>query len=101
VERTRPGVFAFLGGDHLGPDVHSITRKKMEAERTGSAVIFPGVRILEKALLSTTAQPDFRAKMEAAGFVPQGMGIEESKKFLEAEAIVIKQLAKDFDLQKQ
>src|SRR5512137_405876 len=54
-------------------------------------------KYLEKALLSTTAQADFRAKMEAAGFVPQVMGIEESKKFLESEAIVIKQLAKDFD----
>ncbi len=58
-------------------------------------------KYLEKAFLSTTAQADFRAKMEAAGFVPQGMGIEESKKFLESEAIVIKELAKDFDLQKQ
>jgi tripartite-type tricarboxylate transporter receptor subunit TctC len=58
-------------------------------------------KYLEKAFLSTTAQADFRAKMEAAGFVPQGMGIEESKKFLESEALVIKELAKDFDLQKQ
>ncbi len=43
----------------------------------------------------------FKAKMEAAGFVPQVMGIEASHKFLEAEALVIKQLAQEFDLKKQ
>ena len=56
---------------------------------------------LEKAFLDTTSKPEFRAKMEAAGFVPQVMGIEESHKFLEAEAITIKQLAQEFDLKRQ
>ena len=56
---------------------------------------------LEKAFLDTISKPEFRAKMEAAGFVPQVMGIEESHKFLEAEAITIKQLAQDFDLKRQ
>jgi tripartite-type tricarboxylate transporter receptor subunit TctC len=56
---------------------------------------------LEKAFLDTISNPDFRAKMEAAGFVPQVMGIEESHKFLEAEAITIKQLAQEFDLKRQ
>ncbi len=36
--------------------------------------------------------------MEAAGFVPHVMGIEASHKFLEAEALIIKQLAQEFDL---
>jgi len=56
---------------------------------------------LEKAFLDTTSQPEFKAKMEAGGFVPQVMGIEESHKFLEAEAVTIKQLAQEFDLKKQ
>jgi hypothetical protein len=38
--------------------------------------------------------------MENAGFVPQVMGIAESRKFLEAEAVVITQLAQEFDLKK-
>jgi tripartite-type tricarboxylate transporter receptor subunit TctC len=56
---------------------------------------------LEKAFLETTAQPEFKAKMAAGGFVPQVMGIEESHKFLEAETVVIKQLAQEFDLKRQ
>jgi len=56
---------------------------------------------LEKAFLDTTSQPEFKAKMEAAGFVPQVMGIEASHKFLEAEALTIKQLAQEFDLKQQ
>src|SRR5512147_1001309 len=55
-------------------------------------------KVIEKAFLNTTSQPDFKVKMENAGFVPQVMGIAESHKFLEAEAVTIKQLAKDFDL---
>jgi hypothetical protein len=39
--------------------------------------------------------------MEAAGFVPQVLGIEDSHKFLEAEATTIKELAKEFDLKRQ
>jgi tripartite-type tricarboxylate transporter receptor subunit TctC len=56
---------------------------------------------LEKAFLDTTSRPEFKAKMEAAGFVPQIMGIEESHKFLEAEATTIKQLSQEFDLKRQ
>ena len=55
-------------------------------------------KVIEKAFLETTAQPDFKVKMENAGFVPQVMGIAESHKFLEAEAVTIKELAKEFDL---
>ena len=58
-------------------------------------------RRLEAAFLETTSKPELRAKMEAAGFVPQVMGIEESHKFLEAEAVTIKQLAQEFDLKRQ
>lgn len=55
-------------------------------------------KVIEKAFLDTTSQPDFKAKIENAGFVPQVMGIEDSRKFLEAEAVTIKQLAQEFDL---
>jgi tripartite-type tricarboxylate transporter receptor subunit TctC len=58
------------------------------------------LKVLEKAFLQTTSQPEFKAKMENAGFVPQVMGIAESRKFLEAEAVVITQLAQEFDLKK-
>ena len=58
------------------------------------------LKVLEKAFLQTTSQPEFKAKMENAGFVPQVMGIAESRKFLDAEAVVITQLAQEFDLKK-
>jgi tripartite-type tricarboxylate transporter receptor subunit TctC len=57
-------------------------------------------KVLEKAFLETTSQPEFKAKMENAGFVPQVMGIADSRKFLEEEAVVITQLAQEFDLKK-
>jgi tripartite-type tricarboxylate transporter receptor subunit TctC len=56
---------------------------------------------LEKAFLEASSQPEFKAKMEAAGFVPQVMGIEASQKFLEAEAVTIKELAQEFNLKQQ
>jgi tripartite-type tricarboxylate transporter receptor subunit TctC len=57
-------------------------------------------KVLERAFLETTSQPEFKSKMENAGFVPQVMGIAESRKFLEEEAVVITQLAQEFDLKK-
>ncbi len=56
---------------------------------------------LEKAFLDTTSKPDFRAKMEQAGFVPQVMGIEDSHKYLDAEVKEHLKLAEEFDLKKQ
>jgi tripartite-type tricarboxylate transporter receptor subunit TctC len=56
---------------------------------------------LEKAFLDTTSKPDFKAKMEQAGFVPQVMGIEDSHKYLEAEVKEHLKLAQEFDLKKQ
>ena len=56
---------------------------------------------LEKAFLDTTSKPDFIAKMEQAGFVPQAMGIEDSHKYLEAEVKEHVKLAQEFDLKKQ
>lgn len=53
---------------------------------------------LEKALLETTSQPEFRAKMEEAGFVPQGLGIADSHKYLDAEIKELQKLIQDFDL---
>jgi tripartite-type tricarboxylate transporter receptor subunit TctC len=56
---------------------------------------------LEKAFLDTTSKPDFIAKMEQAGFVPQVMGIEESHRYLDAEVTEHVKLAQEFDLKKQ
>ena len=56
---------------------------------------------LEKAFLNTTSKPEFRVKMEQAGFVSQVMGIEESHKYLEAEIIEHVKLAQEFVLKKQ
>ncbi len=55
----------------------------------------------EKALLDTTSKPEFKAKMEQAGFVPQVMGIEESQKYLDSEVKEHMRLVQDFDLKKQ
>ncbi len=55
---------------------------------------------LEKAFLDTTSKPEFKAKMEEAGFVPQVMGIEDSHKYLEAEIKEHMKLIQEFDLKK-
>lgn len=56
---------------------------------------------LEKAFLDTISKPEFKAKMEEAGFVPQVMGIEESQKYLDMEIKEHARLIQDFDLKKQ
>ncbi len=56
---------------------------------------------LEKAFLDTTSKPDFKAKMEQAGFVPQVMGIEESQRYLDMEIKEHNRLIQEFDLKKQ
>ena len=53
---------------------------------------------LEKAFLDTTSNPEFKAKMEAAGFVPQVMGIADSHKFLEEEAKELKKVIQESNL---
>jgi len=58
-------------------------------------------RRLEKAFLDTTSKPDFKAKMEQAGFVPQVMGIEESQRYLDLEIKEHNRLIQEFDLKKQ
>jgi tripartite-type tricarboxylate transporter receptor subunit TctC len=50
---------------------------------------------LEKAFLETISKPDFKAKMEAAGFVPQVWGIEESQKYLDSETRLLNRLIQD------
>jgi tripartite-type tricarboxylate transporter receptor subunit TctC len=55
---------------------------------------------LEKAFLDTTSKPEFKAKMEEAGFVPQVMGIEDSHKYLEEEIKEHLRLTQEFDLKK-
>jgi tripartite-type tricarboxylate transporter receptor subunit TctC len=57
-------------------------------------------KYFEKVLLETTSRPEFRAKMEQAGFVPQGLGIAESHKYLEAEGIELQKLIQEFGLKK-
>ncbi len=56
---------------------------------------------LESAFLDTTSKPEFKAKMEQAGFVPQVWGIAESQKYLESEAKGLHKLIQDFDLLQQ
>ncbi len=53
---------------------------------------------LEKAFLDTTAKPEFKTKMEEAGFVPQVMGIADSQKYLDSETALINKLIQDFDI---
>ncbi|MGA2463947.1 MAG: tripartite tricarboxylate transporter substrate binding protein [Thermodesulfobacteriota bacterium] len=53
---------------------------------------------LEKAFLDTTSKPEFKVKMEQAGFVPQVMGIADSHKYLEAETKLLNKLIQDYNL---
>jgi len=53
---------------------------------------------LEKAFLDTTSKPEFKTKMEQAGFVPQVMGIAQSQKYLDAETKLLNKLIHDFNL---
>jgi len=55
-------------------------------------------KYLEKVLMETTSKPEFRAKMEQGGFVPQGLGIADSQKYLDAEIKELQKLIRDFDL---
>ncbi len=50
---------------------------------------------LEKAFLETISKPDFKAKMEAAGFVPQVWGIEASHQYLDSETKLFNRLIQD------
>jgi tripartite-type tricarboxylate transporter receptor subunit TctC len=53
---------------------------------------------LERAFLETISKPEFKSKMESAGFVPQVWGMEESQRYLDAEAKVLQKLIQEFDL---
>lgn len=53
---------------------------------------------LEKAILDTTSKPEFKAKMEQAGFVSQVMGIAESQKYLDSETKLLNKLIQDYNL---
>jgi tripartite-type tricarboxylate transporter receptor subunit TctC len=53
---------------------------------------------LETALLEAIHKPEFKAKMELAGFVVQGLGMGESQKYLESEATTIYRLSQEFNL---
>ncbi len=62
------------------------------------AVPKPIQKRLEKAFVDTISKPDFKTKMEGAGFVPQVWGIEDSQKYLDSEAKLLNKLIQDFDL---
>lgn len=72
--------------------------------RTTRGVIVPkGVPVeiqkrLEAAFLEAIHKPDFKAKMEQAGFTVQGLGMAESHKYLESEASTIYRLSQEFNL---
>jgi len=53
---------------------------------------------LEKAFLDTTSKPEFKTKMEQAGFVPQVMGIAQSQKYLDAETKLLNKLIHEYNL---
>jgi tripartite-type tricarboxylate transporter receptor subunit TctC len=53
---------------------------------------------LESAFLEAIHKPEFKGKMEQAGFVVQGLGMGESQKYLESEATTIYRLSQEFNL---
>jgi tripartite-type tricarboxylate transporter receptor subunit TctC len=72
--------------------------------RTTRGVIAPkGIPVeiqkrLESAFLEAIHKPEFKGKMEQAGFVVQGLGMGESQKYLESEATTIYRLSQEFNL---
>ena len=58
----------------------------------------PILKKLEQAFKEGTAQPEFRTKMEAAGFVIQGLGSADAEKYMAAESALIHQLIKESNL---
>ncbi len=72
--------------------------------RTTRGVIAPkGVPMeiqkrLEAAFLDAIHKPEFKAKMEQAGFIVQGLGMAESQKYVESEAATIYRLSQEFNL---
>jgi tripartite-type tricarboxylate transporter receptor subunit TctC len=55
-------------------------------------------KYLGKVLMETTSRPEFRDKMEQAGFVPQGLDIADSHKYLDAEVKELQKLIQEFGL---
>jgi tripartite-type tricarboxylate transporter receptor subunit TctC len=53
---------------------------------------------LESAFLEAIHKPEFKAKMDQAGFVVQGLGMAESQKYLESEGNTIYRLSQEFNL---
>ena len=87
------------------PDVPTFKESGLDYyPRTTRGVIAPkGVpapilKRLEKAFQEAVARPEFRTKMEAAGFVIQGLGSADAEKYMESEATLMHQLIKDFNL---
>jgi tripartite-type tricarboxylate transporter receptor subunit TctC len=53
---------------------------------------------LEAAFLEAIHKPDFKARMEQAGFIVQGLGMAESQKYLESEAATIYRISQEFNI---
>jgi len=53
---------------------------------------------LETVFLDAIRKPEFKAKMEQAGFILQGLGMTASQKYLESEAATIYRLSDEFNL---
>lgn len=89
----------------LLPDVPTFKESGMDFyPRTTRGVIAPkGIppaiqKRLEKAFQEAVARPEFRTKMEAAGFVIQGLGSADAEKYMESESVTIHRLIQDFNL---
>jgi tripartite-type tricarboxylate transporter receptor subunit TctC len=89
----------------LLPDVPTFKESGLDYyPRTTRGVIVPkGAPLpiqkrLEKAFQEAVARPEFKAKMEAAGFVIQGLGSADAEKYIESESVLMHRLIQDFNL---
>ncbi len=87
------------------PDVPTFTEEGMKfTPRIDRGVAVPKdtppeiAAVLEQAFLKTVNLPEYRAKIETAGFVPMGLNSEQSAKFLAWQAALCEQLLGEHDL---
>jgi tripartite-type tricarboxylate transporter receptor subunit TctC len=87
------------------PDVPTFTEEAMQfTPRIDRGVAVPKdtppeiAAVLEQAFLKTVNLQEYRAKVEAAGFVPLGFNSEQSAKFLAWQTALYEQLLGEHDL---
>jgi tripartite-type tricarboxylate transporter receptor subunit TctC len=87
------------------PDVPTFTEEGMKfTPRIDRGVAVPKdtppeiASVLEQAFLKTVNLPEYRAKIETAGFVPLGLNSEQSAKFLAWQTALCEQLLAEHDL---